>query len=116
MSRDREDTACKRCHAYVCEQGEIVYLKTIASTNHVGGLTYTRIITIMLATNAGHAYYVLKITMEYYAVLMRTRCKVNASNEGRSSPFLPFVIAVIRKIDMFPDTFVLKNPYRAAYY
>lgn len=77
---------------------------------------YTRFITIMPATNAGHAYYVLKIATEYYAVFGRARRKANAFSEGRASPFLPFVTVIIRKIYTFPDTFVLKNPYRAAYY
>jgi len=69
----------------------------------------------MPATNAGHAYYVLKIATEYHAVFGRTRRKVNALDEGRACPFLPFVTAIIRKIDI-PDTFVLKNPYRITYY
>lgn len=61
---------------------------------------YTRFITIMPATNAGHAYYVLKIGMEYYAVFRRTRRKANALSEGRGCPFLPFVTVIIRETDV----------------
>lgn len=117
MSCDREDTACKRCHAYVCEQREIVYLKTIASTSRVGGLTYTCFITIMPSTNAGHAYYILKIATEYYAVFGRMKRKVNRVRR-RSRLLVSSVCHRCNscKIYMFPDIFTLKISYRAAYY
>lgn len=86
VPRDREDTARKRCHAYVCEWGE---RDRISQNDRIDeprrrARAYTHFITIMPATNAGHAYYVLKIAAEYYAVFGRTRSKANALVGRRS--------------------------------